>query len=131
MGGNHRIQNIFKFFFSLLFWLRQSKIAYDSSCLSAPLCHTVLVLIKSCARGKHHAKAALAWSKWNLKRDSMIYVVMKFGLARMLVFLLQRKLEGVHPKILWLDPHKTLIVELWLQSLLVLTLTWMRPNMLY
>ncbi|XP_065633504.1 uncharacterized protein LOC112023681 isoform X2 [Quercus suber] len=80
MGGNHRIQNIFKFFFSLLLWLRQT---------------------------------ALAWSKWNLKRDSMIYVVMKFGLARILVSLLQRKLEGVHSKILWLDPHKTLIVELW------------------
>ncbi|XP_065633505.1 uncharacterized protein LOC112023681 isoform X3 [Quercus suber] len=75
--------------------------------------------------------AALAWSKWNLKRDSMIYVVMKFGLARILVSLLQRKLEGVHSKILWLDPHKTLIVELWLRSLLVLTLSWMRPNMLY
>ncbi|XP_050285920.1 uncharacterized protein LOC126725316 isoform X3 [Quercus robur] len=43
---------------------------------------------------------ALAWSKWNMKRDSMIYVVMKFGLARISVFLLQR-----------------------LQSLLVLTLT--------
>ncbi|XP_065633482.1 uncharacterized protein LOC112023681 isoform X1 [Quercus suber] len=98
MGGNHRIQNIFKFFFSLLLWLRQT---------------------------------ALAWSKWNLKRDSMIYVVMKFGLARILVSLLQRKLEGVHSKILWLDPHKTLIVELWLRSLLVLTLSWMRPNMLY
>ncbi|XP_065633509.1 uncharacterized protein LOC112023681 isoform X5 [Quercus suber] len=75
MGGNHRIQNIFKFFFSLLLWLRQT---------------------------------ALAWSKWNLKRDSMIYVVMKFGLARILVSLLQR-----------------------LRSLLVLTLSWMRPNMLY
>ena len=34
-------EEIFMFFFSLLFGLRQSKIAYDSSCLSAPLCHTV------------------------------------------------------------------------------------------
>ena len=38
-------EEIFMFFFSLLFWLRQSKIAYDSSCLSAPLCRTVLVLM--------------------------------------------------------------------------------------
>ena len=47
-GGNiapRASKNMFKFFFSLLFWLRQSKIAYDSSCLYTPLCHTVLVLM--------------------------------------------------------------------------------------